>query len=156
MSPSNMRADTSHLNRSTKALLETPKRGGSSGWLTTVPFAVASAVEREGTQAFADPGSTARASPRSASYVSGVAAANASHGFTVTKEQVHRVDSQSKSIQAESKTRRFLSERKQAISDEQITELLAEVKKAGIAKKGILTDDEFRRILAGVTQSDSA
>ena len=42
------------------------------------------------------------------------------------------------------------------VSDEQITELLAEVKKAGIAKKGILTDDEFRRILAGVTQSDSA
>ena len=44
----------------------------------------------------------------------------------------------------------------EGVSDEQITELLAEVKKAGIAKKGILTDDEFRRILAGVTQSDSA
>ena len=44
----------------------------------------------------------------------------------------------------------------EGVSDEQITELLAEVKKAGIAKKGILTDDEFRRILADVTQSDSA
>ena len=44
----------------------------------------------------------------------------------------------------------------EGVSDEQITELLAEVKKAGIAKKGILTDGEFRRILAGVTQSDSA
>ena len=44
----------------------------------------------------------------------------------------------------------------EGVSDEQITALLAEVKKAGIAKKGILTDDEFRRILADVTQSDSA
>ena len=44
----------------------------------------------------------------------------------------------------------------EGVSDEQIIELLAEVKKAGIAKKGILTDGEFRRILAGVTQSDSA
>ena len=44
----------------------------------------------------------------------------------------------------------------EGVSDEQITALLAEVKKAGIAKKGILTDGEFRRILAGVTQSDSA
>jgi len=44
----------------------------------------------------------------------------------------------------------------EGISDEQITELLAEVKKAGIAKKGILNDNEFRRILADVTQSDSA
>ena len=44
----------------------------------------------------------------------------------------------------------------EGVSDEQITELLAEVKKAGIAKKGILTDDEFRRNLADVTQSDSA
>ena len=121
MSPSNVRADTSHLNRSTQALLETPKRGGSNWWLTTVPTAVASAVEREGTQAYADPGGTARASAGSASYVSGVAAANASRGFTVTKEQVHRVDSQPKSIQAESKTRRILSEREQTISDEQIT-----------------------------------
>ena len=42
------------------------------------------------------------------------------------------------------------------ISDEQITELLAEVKKAGIAKKGILNDNDFRRILADVTQPDSA
>ena len=44
----------------------------------------------------------------------------------------------------------------EGVSDEQTTELLAEVKKAGIAKKGILTDDEFRRILADVTHSDSA
>lgn len=44
----------------------------------------------------------------------------------------------------------------EGVSDEQITELLAEVKKAGIAKKGILTDNEFRRVLADVTQTDSA
>ncbi|MCH2387711.1 MAG: hypothetical protein MK240_05850 [Opitutales bacterium] len=44
----------------------------------------------------------------------------------------------------------------EGVSDEQTTELLSEVKKAGIAKKGILTDDEFRRILADVTHSDSA
>jgi len=44
----------------------------------------------------------------------------------------------------------------EGVCDEQTTELLAEVKKAGIAKKGILTDDEFRRILADVTHSDSA
>ncbi len=42
------------------------------------------------------------------------------------------------------------------INDEQIAELLAEVKKAGIAKKGILTDDEFRAILADVTQGEPA
>ncbi len=37
------------------------------------------------------------------------------------------------------------------VNDDQIAELLAEVKKAGIAKKGILTDDEYRSILANVT-----
>ena len=122
MSPSIVRADTSHLNRSTHALLETPTTGGSKWWLTTVPTAVASAVEREGTQAYKPILGALFVPSGSASYVSGVAVANASHGFTVTKEQVHRVDSQSKSNQAESKSRRFLSARKQAISDEQITE----------------------------------
>ncbi len=38
------------------------------------------------------------------------------------------------------------------VSDEQASELLVEVKKAGIAKKGILTDDEFMRILSDVTR----
>lgn len=42
------------------------------------------------------------------------------------------------------------------VSDEQITELLTEVKKAGIAKKGILTDDEFRKIFADVTRKEMA
>ena len=44
----------------------------------------------------------------------------------------------------------------EGVSDDQVTELLAEVKQAGIAKKGILTDDEFRKILADVTQGESA
>ena len=37
------------------------------------------------------------------------------------------------------------------VSDEQVTELLAQVKQAGIEKKGILTDDGFRKILAAVS-----
>ena len=44
----------------------------------------------------------------------------------------------------------------EGVSEDQIAELLAEVKKAGIAKKGILTDNEFKKILAGVTQSETA
>ncbi len=44
----------------------------------------------------------------------------------------------------------------EGVSEDQIAELLAEVKKAGIAKKGILTDNEFKKILVGVTQSETA
>ncbi len=42
------------------------------------------------------------------------------------------------------------------VSDEQMPELLAAVKSEGIAKKRILTDDEFRKILADVTQEELA
>jgi methanogen homocitrate synthase len=42
------------------------------------------------------------------------------------------------------------------VSDEQMPELLAAVKSEGIAKKRILTDDEFRKILADVTQGELA
>ncbi len=42
------------------------------------------------------------------------------------------------------------------VSDEQMPELLAAVKSRGIAKKRILTDDEFRTILANVTQEGLA
>jgi isopropylmalate/homocitrate/citramalate synthase len=42
------------------------------------------------------------------------------------------------------------------VSDEQMPELLAAVKSEGIAKKRILTDDEFRTILANVTQGGLA
>ena len=42
------------------------------------------------------------------------------------------------------------------VSDEQMPELLAAVKSEGIAKKRILADDEFRKILADVTQGELA
>ncbi len=40
------------------------------------------------------------------------------------------------------------------VSDEQISELLAEVKREGLAKKRILTGDEFRTIFDNVTQGE--
>ena len=39
------------------------------------------------------------------------------------------------------------------IGDEASAELLAQVKQAGIAKKGVLTDDEFKSLLHGVLQA---
>ena len=41
----------------------------------------------------------------------------------------------------------------EGVDDEQAAELLVQVKQAGIAKRGLLTDDEFRALLDGVLQA---
>ena len=43
----------------------------------------------------------------------------------------------------------------EGVGEEQAAELLAQVKQAGIAKRGLITDDEFRSILDGVMQAAS-
>ena len=43
----------------------------------------------------------------------------------------------------------------EGVGDEQAAELLVQVKQAGIAKRGLITDDEFRKILDSVMESVS-